>query len=368
MPTKPPQNNQFSNTASRWAEAAHPTNPLPPQRRDRFLANSNGGGTYEFPLHHRPLGRLAACLAALALSSASFALAPYDSTGGIFELVPIAGGAAVATTHVTFPPDAATVNLAIPPSLIAAMATGTSLSFVARVTSDALTAGSTCIANALSRQITFTKAGSVTAAAVPTLGTLGLVLLAGLMGVAAYRNRRVRGALNVLLPVIAIVALSLGSAPSLNAQATDPNTTYAGSVNDAIQSVRAVVDAAGSVGITGTRANNCDVLPVAPAGSGFASLANITTGDKTGALPINVISAGGVVDPLGRSISYSAVGLPKVGASGVLAGQLTIDSSSGQITGVLDMYSNEQFTITITATNGSRSISKTFILMLVNEG
>jgi len=205
------------------------------------------------------LGRLDACLAALTLSSASFALAPYDSTGATIELVPVAGGPAVATTHVTFPPDAATVNLAISPSVIAAMAPGTSLSFFARVTSDALTARSTCTANALSRQITFTKAGTITAASVPTLGTLGLVLLAGLMGVAAYRNPRVRGALNVLLPIIAIAALSLGSAPSLNAQATDPNTTYAGSVNDAIQSVRAVVDAAGNVGITGTRAVSCQL-------------------------------------------------------------------------------------------------------------
>ena len=175
-------------------------------------------------------GGLAAGLAALTLSSASFALAPYDSTGATIELLPVAGGAAVATTRVTFPPDAATVNLAIPPSVIAAMAPGASLSFFARVTSDALTAGSTCTANALSRQITFTKAGSATAASVPTLGALGLVLLAGLMGVAAYRNRRVRGALNVLLPVIAIASLSLVSAPSLNAQASDPNTTYAGLV------------------------------------------------------------------------------------------------------------------------------------------
>ncbi len=211
--------------------------------------------------------RLGACLVALTLSSASFALAPYDSTGATIELVPTAGGAAVASTHVTFPPDAATVNLAIPPSVIAGMAPGTTLSFVARVTSDALTAGSTCTANALSRQITFTKAGSTTAASVPTLGTLGLVLLAGFMGVAAYRNRRVRGALNVLLPVIAIAAWSLGSAPSLNAQAPDPNTTYAGSVNDAIQSVRAVVDAAGNVSVTGTRAVTCQtsIPPTVPA-------------------------------------------------------------------------------------------------------
>jgi hypothetical protein len=241
-------------------------------------------------------------VAALTLSSASFGLAPYDSTGATIELVPVAGGAAVATTRVAFPPDAATVNLAIPPSIIAAMAPGTSLSFFAQVTSDALTAGSTCTANALSRQITFTKAGSVTATSVPTLGTLSLVLLAGLMGVAACRNRRVRGALNVLLPIIAIAALSLGSAPSLNAQATDPNTTYAGSVNDAIQSVRAVVDAAGNVGVTGTRANNCDVLPVAPAGSGFAKLVDLTVSDNAGN-GIVPFSAGGVVDPLGRVTS-----------------------------------------------------------------
>ncbi len=230
---------------------------------------------------------------ALALSSASFALAPYDSTGATVELVPVAGGAAVVTTHVTFPPDAATVNLAIPPSAIAAMVPGASLSFFARVTSDALTVGSTCTANALSRQITFTKASSATAAAVPTLGTLGLVLLAGLVGVAAYRNRRVRGALNVLLPVIAIAALSLGSAPSLNAQAPDPNTTYAGSVNDAIQSVRAVVDSAGNVGVTGTRANTCQFLPLSKV-SEFLNIADQDIG--VGTITLNrVVPAGTVI-------------------------------------------------------------------------
>jgi hypothetical protein len=318
-------------------------------------------------LHHTPLGRLAAwplgrlaaCLAALTLSSASFALAPYDSTGATIELVPVAGGASVATTHVTFPPDSATVNLAIPPSLIAAMARGTSLSFFARVTSDALTVGSTCTANALSRQITFTKAGSAAAALVPTLGTLGPVLLAGLLGVAAYRNRRVRGALNALLPVIAIAALSLGSAPSLNAQATDPNTTYSGSVNDAIQSVRAVVDAAGNVGVTGTRANNCDVLPVAPAGSGFANLADITISDNLGLPIVTPIDAGGVLDPASRTVTYSAVGLP----SG-----FAINSSTGIISGSFDASPTVSFVVTITASNGARSITKTFTLTIRDDG
>ena len=280
--------------------------------------------------------------------------------------MPVAGGAAVATTHVTFPPDAATVNLAIPPSLIAAMAPGTSLSFFARVTSDALTASSTFTANALSRQITFTKAGSVTAASVPTLGTLGIALLAGLMGVAAYRNRRLRGALNVLLPVIAIAALSLGNAPSLNAQATDPNTTFAGSVNVAIQSVRAVVDAAGNVAVTGTRANNCDVLPVAPAGSGYANLANTTVSDNYGASPLTIV-AGGVVDPLSRGITYSASGLPNDAN-----GALSINPATGVISGIYDdqstLFSSSTFTITVSATNGVKAISKTFVLSIRNDG
>ena len=280
--------------------------------------------------------------------------------------MPVAGGAAVATTHVTFPPDAATVNLAIPPSLIAAMAPGTSLSFFARVTSDALTAGSTCTANALSRQITFTKAGSVTAASVPTLGTLGIALLAGLMGVAACRNRRMRGALNVLRPVIAIAALSLGNAPSLNAQATDPNTTFAGSVNVAIQSVRAVVDAAGNVAVTGTRANNCDVLPVAPAGSGYANLANTTVSDNYGASPLTIV-AGGVVDPLSRGITYSASGLPNDAN-----GALSINPATGVISGIYDdqstLFSSSTFTITVSATNGVNAISKTFVLSIRNDG
>ncbi len=83
-----------------------------------------------------PLGRLAAWLATFAFSSASFALAPYDSIGATIELVPVAGGGAVATTHVAFPPDAATLNLAIPSSLISAMAPGAPLSFFAWVTSD----------------------------------------------------------------------------------------------------------------------------------------------------------------------------------------------------------------------------------------
>jgi hypothetical protein len=208
------------------------------------------------------------------------------------------------------------------------MAPGTSVSFFARVTSDALTAGSTCTANALSRQITFTKAGSVTAASVPTLGTLGLLLLAGLMGVAAYRNRRVRGALNVLLPVIAIAALSLGSAPSLNAQATDPNTTYAGSVNDAIQSVRAVVDAAGNVGVAGTRANNCEGLPSGPPLADVGPILDFCGNP----ISFNLNALGGL--PSGSAV-VAVTGFPLVDDIGVPTN--LVCNASGACTGVYDV-------------------------------
>ena len=194
---------------------------------------------------------VAACVAAFTLSSGAFALAPYDSTGATVELVPVAGGAAVASTTVTFPPDAVTVNLSIPSSIIAGLAPGASVSYFARATSNALTAGSTCNANVLSRQITFTKAGNTSAVGVPTLGGLALVLLALVVGVVAHRQGRASRVFGALL---------LTGTRELNAQSSDPNTTYAGSADDAVQSVRAVVDGAGVVTVTVGRANNCVLL------------------------------------------------------------------------------------------------------------
>lgn len=150
----------------------------------------------------------------------------------------------------------------------------------------------------------------------PTLGTLGLALLAGLMGVAAYRNRRVRGALNVLLPVIAIAALSLGSAPSLNAQATDPNTTYAGSVNDAIQSVRAVVDAAGNVGVMGTRSVTCAATPVTLVSENLPNIDNAGA-IFTGTLVVSRYVASGAA--ISADYIDTATGTPLTGAGATLS-------------------------------------------------
>lgn len=48
-----------------------------------------------------------------------------------------------------------------------------------------------------------------------------------------------------------------------------------------------------------------DPAPVVPAGSAFANLGNMTVSDYSGAFA-NVINIGGVIDPLGRSIVYSA--------------------------------------------------------------
>jgi hypothetical protein len=315
----------------------------------------------------RPLGRLAAWLTALALTSASIAIAPYDSTGATVELVPIAGGAAVASTTVTFPPDAVTVNLSIPPSIIAGLAPGASVSYLARATSNALTTGSTCNANVLSRQITFTKAGSATPVTVPTLGGLALVLLAFVVGVVAFRHGRASQAFGALLPLIAVAVFMLTGTRELNAQSSEPNTAYAGSPDDAVQSVRAVVDGAGVVTVTVGRANNCDVVPVAPAGSGFASLADITVGDNSGAFAIGPINGGGVVDPLGRLITYSASGLPNDSN-----GFLTANPATGLISGIYDALgiggSLTPFMVTVSATNGVKTISKSFVLSIRNDG
>ena len=162
--------------------------------------------------------------------------------------MPAAGGATLASTRITFPPDAVTTTLTLPSATIAALAAGGSINLLARVTSDALTAGSTCTANVLSRAFTFTRAAAVTpTATVPTLSVFGLMLLAGLVGAVAWRSRRDARLLNVVLPAVLLIGFTLVSAPTLNAQATDPNTTYASSASAGVQTVRAVVDAGGVV-------------------------------------------------------------------------------------------------------------------------
>ena len=79
--------------------------------------------------------------------------------------------------------------------------------------------------------------------------------------------------------------------------------------------------------------------------------------------PSIIINEDGVIDPLGRSITYSATGLP-VG--------LSIDANTGVIFGVYDSNAGggllETFNIIITASNGHSSISKTFVLNIRDDG
>jgi Putative Ig domain len=84
--------------------------------------------------------------------------------------------------------------------------------------------------------------------------------------------------------------------------------------------------------------------PAPVAGGAFAALADMTVSDNSGAFAIT-INAGGVTDTLGRTIVYSATGLP--------AG-LSINTSTGAISGLYDSNApfglSENFTVTITAT------------------
>jgi len=108
-----------------------------------------------------------------------------------------------------------------------------------------------------------------------------------------------------------------------------------------------------------------DPAPIAPAGSAFAGLGDMTVSDELGGSDI-VINAGGVVDPSGRAIRYSATGLP--------AG-LSIDRDTGVISGKYDSIGSQtggvdNFAVTVTATpEGSRqSISKAFVLSIQDNG
>lgn len=101
--------------------------------------------------------------------------------------------------------------------------------------------------------------------------------------------------------------------------------------------------------------------PAPIAGGAFASLADMTISDASGDL-INPIYVGGVTDPLGRTIVYSATDLP--------AG-LSINSSTGVISGSYDAgLPIERFTVTVKAqANGStQSASKQFVLSIRNDG
>lgn len=106
------------------------------------------------------------------------------------------------------------------------------------------------------------------------------------------------------------------------------------------------------------------------AGGAFSGLGDMTVSDASGNSMLT-INAGGVTDPLGRTITYSASGLFKaVGDPDnyFWNGGLTIDSTTGTITGVYDAFGNKVFNVTVTATNGSSSISKSFVLTVRDDG
>jgi hypothetical protein len=108
-----------------------------------------------------------------------------------------------------------------------------------------------------------------------------------------------------------------------------------------------------------------DPAPVAPAGSAFAGLGDMTVSDNLGN-GIDIINTGGVTDPLGRPIVYSATGLP-VG--------LAIDPGTGGISGVYDASPAddtglEVFSILIQAqaVGSAQKLQKSFVLSIRNDG
>lgn len=101
---------------------------------------------------------------------------------------------------------------------------------------------------------------------------------------------------------------------------------------------------------------------VVPAGSGWALLPSVFNFNITPfATAIGPINGGGLTDPNGRAITYSATGLP-IGVS--------INSSTGVVSGTFTIYTSPNFppgmtfldisvTVQATAAGSSKSISKT---------
>lgn len=123
-----------------------------------------------------------------------------------------------------------------------------------------------------------------------------------------------------------------------------------------------ISDAAGNTSTVNISVTVNDVLPIA-AGA-FAGLGDMTVSDASGNFLL-AINAGGVTDPLGRSITYSATGLPP---REIPWSDMQINQATGVISGVHDSLGNESFNVTIIASNGHSSISKTFVLTIQNDG
>ena len=139
----------------------------------------------------------------------------------------------------------------------------------------------------------------------------------------------------------------------------------AGQTSKAVKLQTTVADASHNAATVNVTETVGDIAPVA--GGAFASLADMTVSDQAGVGTIS-INVGGVTDSLGRTIVYSATGLP---SGGGLNTALVINSNTGVISGVYDALGDEPpFTITVTAkTNGgSVPLSKQFTLSIRNDG
>jgi hypothetical protein len=90
--------------------------------------------------------------------------------------------------------------------------------------------------------------------------------------------------------------------------------------------------AGGSTVTAGLNLADADPAPVVPPGSAFAGLGDMTISDQAGFSPIIPIHAGGVTDPKGRTMVYSATGLPATTGGGP-GTPLAINASTGVISG-----------------------------------
>ena len=146
----------------------------------------------------------------------------------------------------------------------------------------------------------------------------------------------------------------------------------AGQTSKAVKLQATVADASHNAATLNVVETVNDVAPVA--GGAFASLADMTIGDGGGG-PLTPINAGGVTDTLGRTIVYSATGLPKnLNPSSYQGAEVTINASTGVISGPYDanvgLTGIEKFSVTVIATpvNSSKSIRKIFVLSVIDEG
>jgi Putative Ig domain len=132
----------------------------------------------------------------------------------------------------------------------------------------------------------------------------------------------------------------------------------AGQTSKAVKLQTTVADASHNAATVNVTETVGDIAPIA--GGAFASLADMTISDQAGG-PIIPVNAGGVTDSLGRTIIYSATGLPT---------GLSINTSTGVISGAYDAFGNTPFTVTVKAqvSGGTLSIQKTFILTVRDDG